>query len=343
MTASATVDDQLAHYSSLLGPELESYLPRCEPDRYLYRLLALSVGRRGKALRPSICLATCAAFGADPRLCLGPAVALELVHDAFLVHDDIQDGSERRRGHATLHADVGVPLAINAGDALATLSFRPLLDAESRLGSSLTARILREFHHTILTTIEGQAIELGWRKDNVCDLGLDDYLGMVLRKTCCYTTIHPLRVGALVGTRGRADLAALTRFGFFLGAAFQIQDDVLDLTSGPGGYGKDTDGDLYEGKRSVPLVHLLAQCRPVERHALVQFLRLDRWQRTVEAVDWVHALLVAHGSIEFARNVATGISRAATESFDCAFRAVPPTRDLEFLAALVDFVVERSS
>jgi geranylgeranyl diphosphate synthase type II len=325
---------------ALLRPQLEAYVPRREPARHLYDLLAASALGRGKALRPSICLATTAAFGVDPAASLGPAVAIELVHDAFLLHDDVQDGSERRRGRPTLRADVGAPLAINAGDALAALSFRPLLDATPRLGSALTNRLAREFHHTIITTIEGQAIDLGWRRDNVCDLGLEDYLGMVLRKTCCYTTIHPLRVGALVGARGRVELGPLTAFGYHLGAAFQIQDDVLDLVGGDG-YGKDVLGDLYEGKRSLPVVHLLAECGRSDRTDLVRFLDGDRAERSAASIAWVHGLLVSHGSIDFARDVARGIARAASEAFDTAFSAFAPSPDLDILAALVDFVVER--
>ena len=106
-------------------------------------------------------------------------------------------------------------------------------------------------------SIEGQAIELGWRRDNALRLGDADYLEMVLKKTCWYTTIYPSRVGALIGTRGDCDLDRFVRFGFFLGAAFQIQDDLLNLEGDPLRYGKELDGDLWEGKRTLMLIHLL--------------------------------------------------------------------------------------
>ncbi len=343
MTASATVADHLVRYGGIVAAELETYLPSAEPPSYLYDLLPRSVMREGKALRPSICLATSSAFGADLELSIGPAVAIELAHNAFLVHDDVQDGSHRRRGQTALHAEIGLPLAINVGDALAILSFEPLLDADRRLGSAMASRLLREFHHTIATTVEGQALDLGWRRDNICDLTADDYLGMVLRKTCCYTTIHPLRVGALVATRGRADLAALTQFGFHLGAAFQVQDDVLDLVAPPPEYGKDVWGDLYEGKRTLPVIHLLAACTGAERGELVRFLGMGREARSTDGVAWVHSLLVRYESIDFAREFAKGIAEAARDSFDRAFSGVAPNGDVDFLAALVDFVIERSS
>jgi len=314
-----------------------------EPRDYLYELLPRSLIGQGKALRPSICLAASSAFGADLRLSLGPAVAIELAHNAFLVHDDIQDGSERRRGHSALHAQVGMPLAINVGDALAVMSFEPLLDLDRELGSALAGRLLREFHHTIAVTLEGQALDLGWRRDNTCDLSVEDYLGMVLRKTCCYTTIHPLRVGALVATRGRVDLVPLTRFGFHLGAAFQIQDDVLDLSPPSPGYGKDVWGDLYEGKRTLPVLHLLSACSRRERADVVHFLGMVREDRSHELVSWMRDLMARYGSVEFAREFASGIARAAQQSFDEAFAGLPANEDVAFLGALIDFMVDRTS
>ncbi len=90
------------------------------------------------------------------------------------------------------------------------------------------------------------------------NLGPEDYLHLIMHKTCWYTTIHPLRVGAIVGSRGTAELGPLVRFGFHFGAAFQIRDDLLNLVGDERMYGKEILGDIYEGKRTLPLVHLLA-------------------------------------------------------------------------------------
>ena len=101
-----------------------------------------------------------------------------------------------------------------------------------------------------------------------------------MHKTCWYTTVHPLRVGALIGSRGAADLRPMVRFGFHLGAAFQIQDDLLNLVGTEREYGKEIDGDLYEGKRTLPLIHLLRSARGADRHTLDRYLRLERSERT---------------------------------------------------------------
>ena len=106
-------------------------------------------------------------------------------------------------------------------------------------------------------TAEGQALDLGWRRDNHIELREEDYLTMVLKKTCWLTTLFPIRLGALIGSGGRANLDSLFNFAFFLGAAFQIQDDVLNLVGDHERYGKELAGDLLEGKRTLMLVNLL--------------------------------------------------------------------------------------
>ena len=99
----------------------------------------------------------------------------------------------------------------------------------------------------------------------VVDLTPEDYLDLVLHKTCWYTTIHPLRVGALLGSAEPSVLRAMVSFGFYLGAAFQIRDDLLNLTGAEGVYGKEINGDLYEAKRSLALIHLCGQATGEDR------------------------------------------------------------------------------
>src|SRR5262249_7648099 len=149
-------------------------------------------------------------------------------------------------------------------------------------------------------TVAGQAKELGWRRDNVVDLGPADYLDLVAGKTCWYTTIYPLRVGALIGGRGTAPLDALSRFGFYLGAAFQIRDDLLNLLGDGDEYGKDIGDDIREGKRTLMLIHLLGAAPPGDREALVRFLGRPMAERTAADVAAVAELMDSHGSIDFA-------------------------------------------
>jgi geranylgeranyl diphosphate synthase, type II len=340
--AAAGTDDLLAGYRQRASEEIERRLPRGEPREWLYEPLADYPRRTGKGLRAALCLAACAAHGGPEDDALAAAAAIELAHSAFLVHDDIQDGSNWRRGRPTLHRRVGLPLAVNAGDALAVLSLEVLRADSGRLGRRLGLQILSEFSSAMWRTLEGQAVELGWRRDGVTNLSPQDYLELILRKTCWYTTIAPLRIGALIGSWGNADLKALSRFGLFLGAAFQITDDVLNLTGGQAAYGKEIRGDLREGKRTLMVIHLLSVAEPPHRDAVAALLRGPEAERTDDRLDWLADLLERYGSIAFAREFARGVADAAAAAFPAAFRTATRPERAEVIRQLIGYVVERT-
>jgi geranylgeranyl diphosphate synthase type II len=270
-------------------------------------------------------------------------MAIELLHNAFLIHDDIADGSELRRGGATLHSSHGLGLALNAGDALAVLAHRCVRDGVDRLPVALADRVTHEFDTMMTRTLEGQATELGWCRDVVVDLTPEDYLDLIMHKTCWYTTIHPLRVGAVVGSRGQADVEPMVRFGFYLGAAFQIRDDVLNLVGAQDAYGKEIGGDLYEGKRTLMLIHLISETSGADRRLLEDYLRRDREARDAAIVGEVRALMDRYGSVEFAVNYSQGIAQAAGKAFEDAFANAPHNDARAFLEDLIPFMLERTA
>jgi geranylgeranyl diphosphate synthase type II len=339
----STIETELARYAKLTRDSLGSYLPDTEPREHLWALAAEYPGRGGKAIRPALCLATAVAFGGELQEALPSAAALEMLHNAFLVHDDIEDASLRRRGRPTLHVQHGVPLAINAGDALVVLAGAALRDNRRLLGSRLASRIGDEFDLMARRTIEGQARELGWRRDVVCELEPNDYLDLIMHKTCWYTTIHPLRVGALIGSLGRADLDPLVGFGFYLGAAFQIRDDLLNLVGDEAKYGKESCGDLYEGKRTLMVIHLLRETRGDDHRTVRRFLAMERAQRTQDDVEAMLGLMRRYGSMEFARAFGLGIAEAATDAFDVAFANVPQSAERRFVHDLISWMLEREA
>jgi geranylgeranyl diphosphate synthase type II len=341
--AAPSVADELARYGAYASEAVREHLPDEEPRAELWDLVADYPSRGGKAIRPSLCLATCVAFGGELSDARPSAAAIELLHHAFLVHDDIEDSSELRRGAPTLHARVGVPLAVNAGDALAHLATRPLWDNQQQLGSRLAGLVAEEFDRMARHTVEGQAIELGWRRDAPVELTPDDYLDMIMRKTCWYTTIHPVRVGALIGSWARADLDRFVRFGFYLGAAFQIRDDVLNLLGDESRYGKETFGDLYEGKRTLMLNHVVTASTGIEHDRLVAFLHKDRSERTADDVESVLDSMRRHRSIEFAEQLGRGIADAAHGAFEDAFDGVPDGPERRFVEAMIPWMLEREA
>jgi geranylgeranyl diphosphate synthase type II len=332
----------LAEYGAATRVALCDYLGPREPRRHLYNLVADYPERGGRMLRPSLCIATARAFGAPIEVALHAAVSLELLHNAFLVHDDVEDESLERRGQPTLHALHGVPAAVNVGDALTALGLRALMDGRTKLGARITLRCLEEAERMVCESIEGQAVEIGWRRDNALHLADADYLTMVLKKTCWYTTIYPSRVGAIIGTRRALGADRFVRFGFFLGAAFQIQDDVLNLTGDEARYGKERDGDIWEGKRTLMLIHLLRAASPHERARLAEFLTCARTARDPADVAWVRERMDAYGSVHYARQVAHGLAGAALHEYAALYADVPDSRDKRFLEAVVTWVLERT-
>jgi geranylgeranyl diphosphate synthase type II len=340
----APVSETLLRYSELTQRAMQMALPAREPRSWLYDLASSYPARGGKAIRPSLCLATCGAFGGRVAEALPSATAIELMHNAFLIHDDIEDQSLLRRGEPTLHATGGSALALNAGDALLVTAQQCVLENIDVLGPRLARRVADEFVAMAQHTTEGQATELGWIRDNVVELTPDDYLDMVMRKTCWYTTVHPLRVGALIGSWGTVPLQPFVRFGFHLGAAFQIQDDLLNLLGDEARYGKEILGDLLEGKRTLMLIHLLRTARGAERDDLVAYLGRPRPSRSLSEARHLRDLMIAHGSIEFARDFAQGIAYEAETSFERAFGArAAATPHGEFVRGLISYMLDRTS
>ena len=334
-------EGQLRAYRNQVAPLLLQSIPIGEPRRHLYDLVQAQLEREGKGIRPALCLATCGAFGGDKAKALPSAAALELLHNAFLVHDDIEDSSEYRRGKPTLHREYGIPLAVNAGDAMNAISVRLLKQNLRLLGPQTGVRVLDEFDHMSMETIEGQAMELGWIRDNKCNTSEQDYLLMVLKKTSWYSFIHPIRIGALVAQPEREDLEVFNRFGYFLGTAFQIQDDVLNLTGDRSKYGKEIGGDLLEGKRTLILAHLFRQVNPVEKERLARFFGKPRAQRLPREVAWVYELLRSYDSIEYARAAANDFAEGARREFESAYAGAQPGADLTFVRSLLDYLVNR--
>jgi geranylgeranyl diphosphate synthase type II len=341
-TETSFVPELLDEYGGRVRAAMAEYLRPREPRRYLYNLVADYPRRGGRMLRPTLCLAAARAFGASNEDALNTAVATELLHNAFLVHDDVEDESDTRRGRPTLNALHGAPMAVNVGDALFFMGFKALLANTTRLGPWLALRVLAEAERMLQETVEGQSLELGWRSDNAMHLREHDYLQMILKKTCWYTTIFPLRVGALIGSRDMVDLDRFVRFGFLAGAAFQIEDDLLNLTGDPVKYGKELNGDIREGKRTLMLIHLFESATAAERTRLETILAQPRLARAEDDVAWIRERMDAYGSIANGERVAHGLAGAAQHAFEDAFSGVPQSRDRRFLEGIVRWVLSRA-
>jgi len=335
-TAAVRIDvgRMLGDYRKMTMAELRERLPSKEPRRHLYNLVPQYPLRASAGVRPALCLATCEAFGGDTDDAIGAAVALELFHNACLVHDDIADKSDERRHRPALHSEQGRALAMTSGSALASASLRALLNDDNTMPRWVRPFVVQEFDAVVARTLEGQAMDLGWIRSNLLGVDYSDYLSMVTKKTSWYTAIGPCRIGAMIGSRGRADLDRLIPFGFNLGGAFQLRDDISGHCGRKPGSMRGGNDDLLEGKRTLMLVHLLGQVDGRERETLRRFLARDREDRTEDAANEVRAMMEAHGSVAFARGCLTEMAAAAAREFEPAFAKAPESPAKQFLRRL---------
>lgn len=311
-----------------------------EIDRF-YDMMLDYPSRKGKGIRGTLCLLSCKMLNGDPNLCLDTAAAIELFESWVLIHDDIEDGSDMRRGEQTLHLKHSIPLAINTGDALNNRMWEILLGNREALGEEVTFRIFGEFLHMINQTTEGQHIELSWTDRNRFDLDGEDYYSMCKKKTAWYTCISPLRLGGIIAGADDGLLDSIEGFGIDLGLAFQIQDDLLNLIGDEKKYGKEIHGDIREGKRTLALIHAVKNCGPDLQEKLKTAIGKSRSKMTEEDVQLVLSVMKKCGSIDYARQKAGEFAHSAGVKFDEVFSDVLESDEKQTIRDLINFVVSR--
>lgn len=318
-----------------------SGLPSADADgpaelAQLYALARDYPERGGKQLRGLLVLLSAAAHGGDWRAALPVAAALELFQSWVLIHDDIEDDSEERRGRPALHKLTGIPIAINVGDLLHVHMWQVLNTGVA--GHPLERALQAEVERMIRRTAEGQHLDLSWVRGGRFEVSEADYLTMVTLKTAYYTVISPLRLGALcAGTQPDERFEAA---GLELGAAFQIRDDVLNLAPGRG-YGKEFAGDLYEAKRTLILVETFRRASAEERADLAARLGKPRAERREEDVRYALELIARCGALAYAQRVAEAKAEHGLERLREALAELPEQLIARELAGLLESLARR--
>lgn len=283
---------------NLIAEYIDQTLPRTHsrPEiQHLYDLMRDYPQRGGKMLRSQLLLMAAQAFGGTFDKALPLAAALEMFQNWVLIHDDIEDESEDRRGKPALHRLHGVPLALNAGDALHVYMWQ-VVHAAGVQGA------FEEFIQTIHRTAEGQHVDLSWVVNGTWNLSEQDYLAMVHLKTAYYTVVAPFRLGMLAA--GLTPDPEIEAAGLKLGAAFQIRDDVLNLIGDIKDYGKEIAGDLLEGKRTLVLLQWLGQASEEQKRFFLKVMSLPREQKSPEDIAQILQWLQDSGCIQHAQNIA---------------------------------------
>lgn len=319
--------------AELLGQELkavEAVLAECcRSEVELISLAAQHIlNAGGKRFRPQLALLSARAFEYDGPAATPMAAAVELIHTATLVHDDIVDESDSRRGRATANFFWGNSASVLMGDYLVIKAFTIAADTGD-------PRLFRLFCDTIGRMCEGEVLQICVRAET--DLDVATYLKIieaktaVLMSTCC-------RIGALLGGAALEQTEALTAFGLKVGLAFQIIDDLLDYTGQEELLGKPVGSDLREGKVTLPLIYALQRARPADREELVAALERPAAMEEAE-IERVIRLIARYDGFSDAREQAATFVRAALGSLTM----IPAGAARDGLACLAEKAVERSA
>jgi geranylgeranyl diphosphate synthase, type II len=345
----------LSESKDLVFPIIEKYLKQfiqfpdfCQvPEKYSYlvklhdQIISDYPQRKGKYFRPALVLLTAQTMGFDKNLAANTAAAMQISEDWILNHDDIEDDSLERRGSPALHRIYGKELAINAGDGLHVLMWEVLRKNIDIIGVEKGLKIFDEFFKMLNRTILGQTIELFWTKENKNNLTDEDIYLILESKTGYYTVSGPMRLGASLAGASEDQLNKIYYFGTILGRTYQIIDDLLDLTSDFAGFKKQIGNDIYEGKKTLMLVHLYRNSSLEDREKLDKILCKNRYEKTEEEVKWVINLMKQYGSLEYSKTKALEFAVQAKEILenDLTFLHQEPYKS-QFIA-MIDFVTTR--
>ena len=299
---------ELSKRADVFNIELEEYLKNGQP-KSLYdatRYLPLAGGKR---LRPCISMLSCDAVGGDVKRVMPFAVALELIHNFTLVHDDIMDKSRLRRNLPTVHIKFGEPTAIIAGDLLFAKSFEVMHDISD--DPYVFKRVNFGLINCVREICEGQQMDMEFeRRQDVLE---EEYLEMIRRKTAVLFKFAA-EGGAILGGGTKEEIKALDEYGESLGLAFQIRDDYLDMSSDEGTLGKDIGNDIRNGKKTLIAVRSICNAVGDDKKLLEKIF--GNGDASEQEVKRVYDLFKEMKSIEYAKNTALEYSIKAKKALN---------------------------
>jgi len=343
----------LAEYARLVNEALEKYIPRRIDEAWLNRVLgapeyayeveSLNKGvfepfwdladRGGKRWRPALMLMIYEALGGDPREIAPLAVIPEVIHNGTLAVDDVEDGSEFRRGKPCIHRIYGEDIAINMGN---TMYYLPLLVlSEVAIPDEKKLKILEEYVRMMIRLSLGQAMDIAWHRGIVKEVNESQYLQMTLFKTGALAGFAA-KMAAIIADAPEERARMIQRFAELIAVAFQIQDDILNLVGDEAKYGKEIGGDITEGKRTLMVIHALRNLPADEAERLRRILDMRTGDKRLimEAID----LMKKAGSIDYARKVSEEL---AMEALEALRRGLPKSESRRKLEVLAEFLIRR--
>lgn len=325
-------ETKISLFKARVNEYIEAILPpqtAAEP-RSLYEPVRYAMEGNGKRLRPVLLLLTCDAFKGPIEKALPAAAAVELMHNFTLVHDDIMDHDATRRGRSTVHCKWDNETALLAGDGLVALAYRSLLNTRS----PNLPRLAQVFTDGIIELCEGQAFDRDFERRD--DVTMPHYLDMIMRKTARLFSLCT-EMGALVAAATETQVKLFRQFGEHLGLAFQIQDDLLDITVSQDILGKDFGSDVKRRKRTFLYVHVMTHGGARDRDSLKKFFQKPAIAKT--DIFSVQQIFHAAGAIAAAE---AAVNNHMQKARHCLAQ-LEPAIDATALLELVEMILKRKT
>ena len=327
------VKEVLGNYSTDITKTIEEELSIITPDNLAEASVYLTRAG-GKMLRPALTLITAEAVGGKRESALKAGAAIELIHTFSLIHDDIMDDDDMRRGMPSVHKVWGEDVAILAGDTLFSKAFEIIIGSNQELTSPAQINnALATVADACVKICEGQALDMGF--EDRFDVTEDEYMEMIFKKTGALIAAAT-KVGAIMGGASDEVVDAMYEYGRLIGLAFQIQDDYLDLASDEETLGKPIGSDIGKGKMTIIAINGLSSAGD-DSEKLLEILKDEN--NSQADIDLAIEILTKCGAIEYARNLAQDSVNQAKEVLEI----LPDSSSKQVLSDIADFVLERHS
>ena len=269
-------------------------IPYPESPDELYAPIRYELSLGGKRIRPLLTLMACEMFGVDYHQALAPALGIEIFHNFTLLHDDVMDNADVRRGKPTVHKVWNENTAVLSGDAMQILAYMQIMKAPD----FYLREVLDVFSHTAMEICEGHQYDMEFEvRDDVTE---DEYLNMIRLKTAVLLG-GALKIGAIIAEAGATSAEKLYQFGVNIGLAFQLKDDYLDVYGDPVVFGKKIGGDILNNKKTYMLINALRLANGEDKEELLGWLNREDFD-SKEKISCITALYNRLGIKELCEN-----------------------------------------
>lgn len=328
------VIEELGNYSVDISKTIEEELSCIVPNNLQEASIYLTKAG-GKMLRPALTLITSEAVGGSRDNSLKSAAAIELIHTFSLIHDDIMDDDDMRRGKPAVHKVWDENVAILAGDTLFSKAFEIIMNSDPEKNTpTQLSQTLATVADACVKICEGQAFDMSF--EDRYEVSEEEYLDMIFKKTGALIAAAS-KAGAIMGGANQEVIDAMYDYGRLIGLAFQIQDDYLDLASDEETLGKPIGSDIAKGKMTIIAIKALDASEGEDNKKLLEILKDDN--NSQEDIDVALDLFNKYGAIEYAKNVALENVASAKKVLEI----LPDSESKQMLFDLADFVLERHS